>query len=406
MSQIKTIKAREILDSRGHPTVEVELITTFGRFFASVPSGTSRGKYEAVEKKAKIAVKNINKIISSELKGKDSTHQKEIDEFLIKLDGTENKSNLGANAILAVSIAVCRAGAKAKKIPLWKWISKIAGTKPILPTPCILYLEGGLHGKGNLDIQEFMGFVKAKSFKDKFRIGTKIYHTLRKILTKKYGEKAAKLGMEGAFIPPIKKTEEALDLLIEATQEKKINRAHKALCAPVKIILDAAATSFFRKGKYYFEKRGFNREELLDFYLKLCQRYPIIALEDPFSEEDWEGFSKITKKLGKKITIIGDDLLVTNINRIKKATKKKACNGLILKPNQVGTISETIASAKYAFRNKWKVFVKHRSGETKDDFIADLAVGLGAGFIMAGAPSKKERIVKYNRLLKIEKELR
>jgi len=394
-SKITSIKAREILDSRGNWTVEVDLTTDLGLFRASVPSGVSKGKWEAVEKKAKIAVNNVNKIIGPKLKGKDVTCQKEIDNLMIKLDGTKNKSKLGANAILAVSMAVCRAGAAAKNIPLWKWISRIAGTKLILPNPCILYLEGGFHSKEGLDVQEFMGFVKEKSFKEKLRVGTKIYHALREILTKKYRKKGVKTGMEGAFTPPIKKTKEALDLLMRAGQKKKI-----------KIILDAAASSFFRKGKYYFEGKRLNGGELLDFYLKLCQKYPIIAIEDPFSQEDWKSFQKITKKLGKKVTIIGDDLLVTNIKRIKKAIRKKACNGLILKPNQIGTISETITAARYAFKNKWKVFVKHRSGETKDDFIADLAVGLGTGWLMAGAPSREERLAKYSRLLKIEKEIK
>jgi enolase len=398
-SKIKTIKAREILDSRGRPTVEVGLTTDLGIFRASVPSGTSKGKYEAVEKKSKTAIKNVNKIIGPKLKGKDVTYQKEIDTLVTKLDGTKNKSKLGANAILAVSMAVCRAGAEAKKIPLWKWISRIAGKKPVLPNPCILYLEGGFHGKGGIDIQEFMGLVKGslkeKSFKEKFRAGTKIYHDLGEILTKKYGKKGARIGLEGGFIPLARRTEEALDLLMKAGQKKKI-----------KIILDIAASSFFRKGKYYLEGKRLNRGELLDFYLKLCQKYPIIAIEDPFNQEDWGSFQKITKKIGRKVTIIGDDLLVTNIKRIKKAVRKKACNGLVLKPNQIGTVSETIAAAKYAFKNKWKVFVKHRSGETKDDFIADLAVGLGTGWIMAGAPSQKVRMAKYNRLLKIEREIK
>jgi enolase len=394
-SKIKKILAREILNSRRVPTLEVDLETNLGNFRASVPSGTSKGKYEAVEKEAKIAVKNINKIIGPKLKGKEVSRQKEIDKILIRLDGTKNKSRLGANAILAVSLAVSRAGAKTKRIPLWKWISRIASRRPCLPTPSILYMEGGLHGQGGLDVQEFMGFIKEKSFRKKFKTGTKIYLNLKKILAKKYGRKAVEMGMEGAFIPSIKKTEEALDLLMEAGRKDKI-----------RIILDVAASSFFRKGKYYFEGRKLKREELLNFYLKLCQKYPISALEDPFSEEDWPGFQKITKILGKKITIIGDDLLVTNLQRIKKALKKRACNGLILKPNQIGTVSEAIEAAKLAMRNKWKVFVKHRSGETKDDFIADLAVGLGTGWIMAGAPSKPERMAKYNRLLKIERKIR
>jgi enolase len=393
--KILRIKAREILDSRGRPTVEVSLKTDLGSFSASVPSGTSKGKNEAVEKKAKVAVKNINEIIGPRLVGKRVIHQKEIDRTLIKLDGTKNKSRLGANATLAVSLAVLRAGAREKRIPLWKWVSRIAGRKPSLPAPCLLYLEGGLHGRGGLKIQEFMGFLKGGSFQKKFRTSARIYLNLKRALAKKYGKKAIKLGLEGAFIPSIKKTEEALDLLSAVGKKDKL-----------RIILDVAASSFFKRRKYHFEGGRIDRKELLNFYLKLCQKYPISALEDPFSEEDWDYFQKITRILGKKITIIGDDLLVTNIQRIKKAVKKKACNGLILKPNQIGTVSETIEAAKLAIKNKWKVFVKHRSGETKDDFIADLAVGLGTGWIMAGAPSKPERMVKYNRLLKIEKEFK
>ena len=239
-----------------------------------------------------------------------------------------------------------------------------------------------LPGKRRYDIDS--SFEKGKSSYDK----------LGKILNKRYGRSPTNLGMEGGFIPYLRETEQALDLMVEAGGKNNI-----------KIIIDVAATTFFKKGKYYFEGKALSREELLDFYLKLCQKYPIIAIEDPFSEEDWPGFRMITRRIGKKITIIGDDLLVTNLQRIKKAVSGKACNGLILKPNQVGTVTEAIESARYALKNKWKVFVKHRSGETRDDFIADLAVGLGTGFIMAGAPSKPERIAKYNRLLKIKEEI-
>lgn len=390
MSSIEKIKAREILDSRRKKTIEVELKTNDGKFLASVPSGTSKGKYEAVAKKARIAVKNVNKIIAPKLEGSDSSQQKKIDEILMKLDGTKNKSYLGANAILAVSLAICRAGARAKKMPLWKWISEIGGTKPSLPTPYVLFIEGGLHGQG-LDFQEFMGFIGKGSFKNKFRTGVKIYHNLGKILKKKYGKVAAKLGLEGAFVPPIKKTEEALDLLVEATQKNK-----------TRIILDAAASSFFRKGKYYFEKKKLNRKEFSNFYLEICQKYPIIAIEDPFSEKDWQGW----KMLRSKVLRIADDLTVTNPERIKLAYQRKACDAVILKPNQIGTVSEVIKAAKLAKKYGWKTIVSHRSGETKDNFIADLSVGLGADFIKAGAPSKIERMVKYKRLLKIEKELK
>jgi len=407
-SKIQKIKAREILDSRGNPTIEAELITDLGIFRASVPSGVSKGKYEAVElrdggkryhgKGVLGAVENVNEIIASKLIGKNVSGQKEIDNLMQELDGTENKSKLGANAILAVSIAVCRAGAAAKKLSLWKWISKIAKTKSVLPTPCILCMEGGLHGRGDLDIQEFMTISKTDSFKEGLRIGTEIYHTLGTILSKRYGKLATSVGIEGAFTPPIKETKEALDLVLEAAEKSGYKNK-------VKIILDVAASSFFQNGKYHFEKGALDRGELLDFYLEICQKYPIIAVEDPFAQEDWDGFQKITKKLTNKITIIGDDLLVTNIQRIKEAQRKKACNGLILKPNQIGTVSETINAAKYALQNGWKVFVKHRGGETCDSFIADLSVGLGAGWIMAGAPTRGERVAKYNRLLRIEEEI-
>jgi len=408
-SKIKRIKAREILDSRGNPTVEVELETNLGVFLASVPSGVSKGKYEAVELRDREkryhgmgvlkAVRNINEIIGPKLKGKDPTKQKEIDEFLIKLDGTKNKSRLGANAILAVSITVCRAGAATKNAPLWKYVSQLAGRRPILPTPCFLLMEGGLHGGGDLDVQEFMMVPTANFFKENLRIGTEIYHTLGEILNKKYGKAATNVGCEGGFTPPLKKTVEALNLIMEAI--KKAGYKNKA-----KIILDVAASSFYQGGKYYFEEERLNSQELLNFYLTLFKKYPIFAIEDPFAEEDWEGFQEITKKFCKKIIIVGDDLLVTNLERIKKAINKKAANGLILKPNQIGTVSETIEAAKYAMKNGWRVIVSHRGGETSDSFIADLAVGLGCGWIKAGAPTRGERIAKYNRLLKIEEELR
>ena len=406
--KIISIKAREILDSRGFPTVEVELETDLGKFLASVPSGTSKGKYEALELRdggqryqgmgVRKAVNNVNKIIAPKLEGKDPVKQEEIDKILIELDGTKNKSNLGANAILGVSIAILRAGAKAKNLPLWKWISQIAKRKPFLPDPCILYMEGGLHSQGNLDIQEIMAIPQGNSFEEKLRLGTEIYQTLREILRKKYKKFATNVGLEGGFSPPVQDTAEALDLLLKAV--KKVNQGE------VKIILDIAASAFFQDEKYYFEGEELTPKKLLDFYLRLCRQYPIIALEDPFSEEDWPGFQEITESFGKQITIIGDDLLVTNLQRIKKAREKKACNGLILKPNQIGTVTETIKAGKEALKNKWQVFVKHRSGETKDDFIADLSVGLGTGFIMAGAPNRGERVAKYNRLLKIEKELK
>ena len=382
-SPIKKIKAREILNSRGKPTVEVELRTDKGVFISSVPSGVSRGKHEAVEIKASKAVKNVNQIIAPKLIGKDPARQKEIDETIINLDGTENKSKLGANAILAVSIAVCRAGAKANNLPLWKYISQIAKIKPRLPKPSILFIEGGLHGKSGLDIQEFMVVPEKKSFSMSFQLGKKIYYNFKKILRKNFGERGVKIGYEGGFAPPISNNKEALDFIMEAVRGYK-----------VRIGLDCAASQI-KKGKYK-----------IDFYQSLTERYPIIFLEDPFGEDDWNSFRKITKNLGKKIDILGDDLLTTNIERIKKAKNKRTCNGAIIKPNQIGTVTETIAAVKLAKSYGWKIVVSHRSGETCDDFISDFAVGVGADFIKAGGPTKKERLVKYNRLLKIEEEIR
>jgi enolase len=407
-SKIKSIKAREILDSRGYPTVEVDLASNDGVFRASVPSGTSRGKYEAKELRdggekylgmgVSLAVKNVNKIIAPKLKRKDVSQQEEIDKLMIELDGTKDKSQLGVNAILGVSVAVLRAGAAAKKMALWQRISQLAETKPALPSVCLLYIEGGLHGRGDLDVQEFMGFYEADSVGEQLRAGVEIYHTLREILRKKFGKSATNVGLEGGFTPHVSETEEALDLIMEA--------ARQAGKSKLKIILDVAASTFFRNNQYYFEGEISNKQDLLAFYTKLCQKYPLQALEDPFSQEDWSSFQEISRQLGQKIRIIGDDLLATNIDRIVQAEAKGACNGLILKPNQIGTVTEAIGAAQYALENNWQVFVKHRSGETGDSFISDLAVGLGTGWLMAGAPARGERTAKYNRLLRIEEEFK
>ena len=407
--KIKSIKAREILDSRGWPTIEVDLETSNFFVRASVPSGTSKGKYEAVElrdgekryygKGVLKAVRNINEIIAPKLIGKNPAEQKEIDDLMIKLDATKNKSKLGANAIIGVSMAVCRAGAKEKHLPLYQYIAQISNSTLILPNPCFLMIEGGLHAGNDLDVQEFMITLEGDSFKEKLRIGVEIYHTLFSILEKEYGENSRNVGYEGGFAPPLKSSKEALDLIIKAI--KKAGYQDQ-----IKIILDVAASSLFEGGIYKFEEATFTKDGLLEFYTDLLGNYPILAIEDPFSEGDWEGFRMITEKFGKDITIIGDDLLVTNLDRIKKAVKEKSCNGLILKPNQIGTITETITAAKYAMENNWKAFVKHRGGDTPDSFIADLAVGLRTGWIIAGAPARGERVAKYNRLLEIEEKLR
>jgi len=405
---IKLIKGREILDSKGYPTIEVELTTEFGVFTASVPSGTSTGKYEAKELRdggekylgrgVQKAVQNINKVIAPKLIGKNPQEQQEIDNLMIKLDGTPDKSNLGANALLGVSVAILKAGAAAESVPLWQWIAKLAGTKPLLPSPCLLYIEGGLHGRGDVDTQEFMVVIEDGSFHEQLRLGTETYHTLRELISKKFGKASTNVGLEGGFTPPVQGTEDVLDLIMEALKKTDIRKAN--------IILDVAASTFFRDGRYYFEGENLNQYGLSKFYTALCQKYPIIGIEDPFAQDDWAGFEGITQSLGQSINIIGDDVLATNIPRIEEAQKKGACNALILKPNQAGTVTETIRAAKLALDHDWDVFVKHRSGETCDAFISDLAVGLGTGWLMAGAPNRGERVAKYNRVLMIEQELK
>ena len=403
-SKIKNIKAREILDSRGNPTLEVEIQTDLGKFLASVPSGVSKGKYEAVEKKAKIAIDNVNKIIAPKLKGKNPVKQKEIDNLMIKLDGTKNKSKLGANAILAVSMAVCRAGAATKNIPLWKYISKLAEAGPLLtlPAPSVLLIEGGAHAGNELDFQEFMIVPQIKPFSKNLQIAAEIYQEIKKIIKQKYIDLAINVGDEGGFAPPARVPEEALNLILKAA--KNLGYQNK-----IKIILDVASSQFFTDDKYKMKFGVFTSEGLLRYYSDLIQKYPISGLEDPFSEEDWEGWKKIKSKVKSqksKVLIISDDLLATNPERIKAAFSKKACNAIILKPNQIGTITETIEAGRLAKSYGWKVMVSHRSGETCDDFISDLSVGIGADFIKAGAPARGERVAKYNRLLRIEEELK
>lgn len=409
-SKIREIKAREILDSRGNPTVEVDLITDLGTFQSSVPSGVSTGKYEAVElrdggkryrgKGVLKAVRNVNKIIAPKLKGKDPTRQKEIDNLMKRLDGTENKSKLGANAILAVSMAVCRAAAQTQNLPLWKYISQISGTKkPVLPQISVLMIEGGAHAGNELDFQEFMIVSQVKPFSKALQIATEIYHELKNLIKERYIELGINVGYEGGFAPPIRAPEEALNLILEAA--KNLNYQNN-----IKIILDVAASQFFQGDRYKMKIGEFSRDRLFNYYSGLIQKYPILGLEDPFAEEDWKGFQMLTQRFGKRIYIIGDDILVTNTNRIKKAITKKACNGLLLKLNQIGTVSEAIEAAKYAAENGWLVMVSQRGGETCDSFYADFCVGLGAGWIKTGAPARGERVAKYNRLLKIEEEIK
>jgi len=414
MSKIKKIRAREILDSRGNPTVEVELETYSGKFLASVPSGASKGKYEAVElrdggkryfgKGVKKAIKNVNEIISKKLRGLDVTKQKEIDQVLIELDGTENKSNLGANAICAVSLAVCKAGAKAKNLSLYKYVRELYNlqlTTNNLPRPSFNIINGGVHAGNDLDFQEFMICPKGKIFSENLRIGVEIYQKLKEIISKKYGKLATNLGDEGGFAPPIKDPETAIKLILEAA--KTLNYQEK-----ISIFLDVAASQFFDGKKYKTKFGKFSGKELANFYFKLIKKYPIEGIEDPFAQDDFESWQNLSSNLRLRTSnflIIGDDLTVTNPKRIKVAKEKNLCDAIIVKINQIGTVTEAIEAVKLARSFGWKIMVSHRSGETTDDFISDFAVGILAEFIKAGAPARGERLVKYNRLLKIEEEL-
>ncbi|MEK7659001.1 MAG: phosphopyruvate hydratase [Patescibacteria group bacterium] len=419
MVKIKNIKAREIKDSRGNPTIEVELETDKGVFLASVPSGASTGKNEALElrdedgKGVNLAIKNVNEIIAPKLKGKNPENQEEIDQIMIGLDGTENKSKLGANAILGVSLAVCRAGAGFKKIPLYRHVAQLAtnGSQLIIPLPMFNILNGGVHAKNALDIQEFMVVPQKNTFAENLILCNKIFQNLKVILDENYGG-SLEMGDEGGFAPKVSTAEQALYLLKSA-----INKAEVPMAKPsrildgeavgTKIAIDCASSEFYKDGKYVLEGKEFTRSKLLEFYKDLINRFPIISIEDPYNEEDWEGWKLISnfKFQISNLMIIGDDLTTTNIKRIKEAHNKLACNGVILKLNQIGTVSETIEAGNLAKSFGWKTIVSHRSGETMDDFIADLAVGISADFIKSGSPAKEERMVKYKRLLQIEQEL-
>lgn len=414
MSKIKKIIAREILDSRGEPTVEVDLTTQDGVFCSSVPSGASKGRYEAKElrdggkryhgKGVLRAIKNINEILSEKLIGQEAVFQKEIDYLMIKLDGTKNKARLGANAILPVSMALCRAGAKAKGNPLYRYIAEIFNIDEkkeefVLPQPCFNIINGGAHAGNELDVQEFMILPQSESFFEKVRQASEIYQTLKEILKEKFKESSVNLGDEGGFSPFLRKSGEALKLIAEAI--KKSGYSQKT-----QIGLDVAASQFYKNKKYNFEGKKLTAKEFLNFYKKIIQDFPILFIEDPFAEDDFEGFASITRIIEKKIFILGDDLITTNMERMRMAEEKKACSGMIIKPNQIGTVTEALEAAKLAKSYGWKILVSHRSGDTADSFISDLAVGIGADFIKAGAPARGERVAKYNRLLKIEEELK
>jgi|TARA_B100000315_G_scaffold73538_1_gene67132 enolase len=413
LSKIKKVVAREVLDSRGNPTVEVDVITEKITARAIVPSGASTGTHEASElrdgdkkryngKGVLKAVNNVNKIISKKIIGLNCENQKKIDELMIKLDGTENKSNLGGNAILGVSMAVCKAAAVDKNIPLYVHINKIRNCKSkklLLPIPQLNIMNGGKHVGAENDIQEHMIFpINFKTFHEALRAGVETYHFLKKILRKKYGAKETLLGDEGGFSPHVLSVEKRLDLIIDAIKGAGYD-------GKIKLGLDCAASEFFYSGYYKINGKEYSPGELIDFYKNLIKKYKIISIEDGMAEDHWDGWKQLNKELGKKIQIVGDDLLVTNVNRIKEAVEENACNALLLKVNQIGTITEAVEAANFAFKNKWNVVVSHRSGETEDSFIADLVVGLNANQSKFGACARSERTAKYNRLLRIEEEL-
>ena len=411
--KIKKIAARQVLDSRGNPTVAVNLQTKDCCVTSMVPSGASTGIHEALElrdndkrfyggKGVLKAVNNVNKIIAKKLIGKDCRKQREIDDFLIEIDGTKNKSRLGANAILAVSMAVCRAGAEVSGLRLYEHIQKISDSKKLLlPIPQMNLLDGGAHVGAENDIQEYMilptGF---NSFSGSLRAGTEIFQIAKKSIIKKYTYKAASVTAEGGFIAPMEGVEERLEFLMSAIKESGYG-------SKIKLGIDSAASEFYdrKNKKYRIRNKNYNSSELIDYYKSLIKKFPIISIEDGFAQDDWQGWKQFNSELGNKIQIVGDDLLVTNIMRIKKAIEESSCNALLLKVNQVGTVTESLDAAKIAFKNKWNVIVSHRSGETEDSFIADLAVGIGANQSKFGAPDRGERTAKYNRLLRIEEKL-
>ncbi len=408
MSKITNIYAREILDSRGYPTVEVEVTTEKGfKGVASVPSGASTGTREALElrdnderyfgKGVLKAVNNVNTIIKNALVGMEVSHQKEIDTKLIELDGTDNKSNLGANAILGVSIACIKASSNEAKKEIYEYLNP---REKKIPRLMFNIVNGGMHARNNLDIQEFMIVPKRDSFKESLRCASEVFHSLKKILDDE--NLATSVGDEGGFAPNLDNNKSALNYII-----KSIESAGYKPGKDVFLALDVAASSFYNKAndKYKIEDKFLTREELLDYYIDLLKSYPIISIEDPFDENDYEGFKIMTEKLGKGLNIVGDDLFVTNKKELQYGIDNKLCNSVLIKPNQIGTFLETLETVLLAKKNHYTTIMSHRSGETTDTFIIDMAVALNIPFVKTGSVSRGERICKFNRLLKIEEEL-
>lgn len=419
MSKIMSVKARQVFDSRGNPTVEVDITTGDGLFRSMVPSGASTGIYEALElrdgdkanymgKGVSKAVDNVNKLISPAVVGMDPSKQADVDQKMLRLDGTENKSRLGANAILGVSMAACKAGAAAKKVALYQHIADLAGvTKFVLPVPSFNVINGGSHAGNKLAMQEFMILpLGASSFREAMKMGVEVYHTLKKVIKEKYGQDAVNVGDEGGFAPNIQDNREGLNLLKESI-------AKAGYAGKVMIGMDVAASEFFKEGIYDLDFKNPKNDgmmkktgdQMIELYRQFVKDYGLVSIEDPFDQDDWASYPKLTTAVGKGTQIVGDDLLVTNPKRIRMAIEKKACNSLLLKVNQIGTVTESIEACLAAQKAGWGVMVSHRSGETEDSFIADLVVGLKTGQIKTGAPCRSERLAKYNQLLRIEEEL-
>ncbi|NWF77014.1 MAG: phosphopyruvate hydratase [Chloroflexi bacterium] len=411
MSSIKSIKAREILDSRGNPTIEAEVILDDGSVgVAAVPSGASTGKYEAVELRdgdkrrygglgVLKAVEHVNTEIASAIVGMSALEQAAVDQRLIELDGTANKARLGANALLATSLAVAKAAAASRGLPLYRYLGGARAKQ--LPVPMLNILNGGKHASDSVDFQEFMIVpLGAANFHKAMQISSEVYHSLRKALEDK--GLSTTVGDEGGFAPRLHSSKDALELILAA-----INIAGYKAGQDLLIALDPAASTFHQDGRYVLSREGvaLSSTEMIDYYVKLVANYPVISIEDGLAEDDWASWSLLTAQLGKQIQIVGDDLYVTNIERLEKGIAQKTSNSILIKPNQIGTLSETLAVIKRAQQAGWTTIISHRSGETEDTTIADLAVATNAGFIKAGAPCRSERLAKYNRLLRIEEEL-
>jgi enolase len=411
-TRITSIKAREILDSRGNPTISTRVFLQSGAIGkASVPSGASTGTHEALElrdqdpsrylgKGVLKAVSHVNNIIAPKIIGIDSLHQQEIDRLLLQLDGTASKNKLGANAILSVSMAVSVAASKALGEPLYHYLGRRENYR--LPVPLINILNGGSHADNNVDIQEFMIVPSGRpTFSEAIRAGAEIFHNLKKILKAK--GYSTSVGDEGGFAPNLKSNEEALDLILESIESVDYKPG-----IDVYLALDVAASELFSDKKYIFKKSDKSEKtahQMIEFYQKLIQKYPIICIEDGFAEDDWEGWKIMTETFGQKIQLVGDDIFVTNLERLKKGIREGIANSILIKLNQIGTLSETVATVNYAQEKKYATIISHRSGETEDTFIADLSVALSAGQIKTGSLSRSERVAKYNRLMEIEEEL-